>query len=67
MFLVSWLYVLEENLFDDALNKYNIVLNAGESDFKEDALAKTSQIYLEKQTQTASSKLLKKNKQRVKF
>lgn len=41
--------LFQENLFDDALNKYNIVLNAGESDFKEDALAKTSQIYLEKQ------------------
>ena len=41
--------LFKEKLYDDALKKYNEVLEAGISEFKEDALAKTSQIYLEKE------------------
>jgi tetratricopeptide (TPR) repeat protein len=39
--------LFKEKLFTQAVEKYKIVLEAGQTDYTEDALAKTSQIYLE--------------------
>ena len=41
--------LFKENLFDEALKKYQEVLEAGTSEFTEDALVKASVIYLEKE------------------
>lgn len=44
-YLASSLF--KEKLFSQAVEYYKIVLDAGQSEFSEDALAKTSQIYLQ--------------------
>ena len=41
--------LFKDKQFDDAVLKYKVVLKAGVSEYSEDALAKLSQIYLEKQ------------------
>lgn len=41
--------LFKDKQFDKAIENYKIVLNAGNTQFSEDALAKLSQIYLEKQ------------------
>jgi tetratricopeptide (TPR) repeat protein len=41
--------LFKEKLFDQAIVHYNLILNAGPTQFSEDVLAKLSQIYLENQ------------------
>ena len=55
-YLADVLY--KERLFDDALVKYKEVLDAGTSEFTEDALAKSSLIYLEKEAYANAIPLL---------
>ncbi|MFY9242923.1 MAG: tetratricopeptide repeat protein [Polaribacter sp.] len=57
-YLADILFV--EKLFEEAIKKYKVVLEAGTSDFSEDSLAKLSQIYLEKQDFKEAIPLLEK-------
>ena len=50
--------LFKEKLITQAIDKYKIVLLAGQSDFSEDALAKLSQIYLQKEDVKAAIPLL---------
>ncbi len=55
--------LFKEELFDQAIDKYTTVLAAGQSDFSEDALAKLSQIYLEKDDFNKAKPLLERLEQ----
>jgi len=50
--------LFKEALFAQAIDKYKIVLEAGQSEFSEDALAKLSQIYLQNEEVTNAIPLL---------
>ena len=52
-----------EELFDQAAEKYQIVLDAGKSEFSEEVLAKLSQIYLQKKDILVAIPLLEKLEQ----
>jgi len=41
--------LFKEKLYSEAIKKYKVVLDAGQSEFSEDVLAKLSQIYLQRQ------------------
>lgn len=52
--------LFKEKLFTQAIDKYTVVLDAGQSEFSEDALAKLSQIYLQKEDINAAIPLLER-------
>jgi tetratricopeptide (TPR) repeat protein len=60
-YLASTLF--KEKEFDKAITNYNIVLDAGLSDFSEDVLAKLSQIYLQKEDFKSALHLLERLEQ----
>ncbi|WP_339659162.1 tetratricopeptide repeat protein [uncultured Polaribacter sp.] len=55
--------LFKDKQFDKAIANYKIVINAGASEYSEDALAKLSQIYLEKQNFKEALPLLEKLEQ----
>lgn len=52
--------LFKEGLFDEAAEKYKIVLNAGQNEYSEDVLAKLSQIYLQKEDLAKALPLLER-------
>lgn len=55
--------LFKEELFNQAVDKYKIVLEAGKSEFSEDVLAKLSQIYLQRKDIYGAIPLLEKLEQ----
>ncbi|WP_405562777.1 tetratricopeptide repeat protein [Polaribacter sp. Asnod6-C07] len=52
--------LFKEGLFNQAADKYKVVLEAGQSEFSEDVLAKLSQIYLQKENLNEAIPLLER-------
>ena len=52
--------LFKEKLYSEAIEKYKVVLNAGQSEFSEDVLAKLSQIYLQRQDYYGAIPLLER-------